>query len=280
MLNVYVCPKRQPRYQPSADQLNLWLREAVIGGLLTAPEHGADASPSPWPSSSVFSPGLGVIQLFNQDAREALLPAELTFESLEVCLPTYATLLPPELDERTQCCPQCGDDVSDDTLNMALNKLEFISLERSAVFCWSCQDEIPMRSIEFDPPSSFAAFWIRLDEVGSSRLNPVLLRDWGHKLGCALEVLAEQRESSLEEIVSARQESEAWIEFERDYAHSSAEPSGLPDDLGRHSYRHSRYQRRQAQASRKRQAADTHGSRSRRSFRRSSSKFRRSDFDD
>ena len=280
MLNVYICPKRQPRYQPSTDRLSLWLRDAVVGGLLIAPERDLDGSRSPWPSSSSFSPGLGVIQLFNQDAREALLPAELTFESLEVCLPTSSALLPPDLIERTQGCPQCGDEVSDEALTIALKKLEFVSLDRSAVFCWSCQDDIPTRSIEFDPPSSFAAFWIRLDEVGSSRLNPVLLRDWEHKLGCALEVISEQRESSFEEIISARQESEAWFEFERDYAHSSAEPSDLLGGFGRSSYRQSRYQRRQVQASRKRQAADTHGSRSRRTSKRSTSKFRRSDLDD
>ena len=254
MLTLYVCPKRQPRYLPSRDQLRSWFASAVVGGLIHAPELEIDLTQPLTSTPMTFAPGLGVIQLFNQDARDALLPAELTFESLELCLTTSPTLLPPEMIERSQFCPQCGDEISDDALSLALAKLEFVSFERSAVFCQSCQDELSIKSLEFDPNSVFANFWIRLDEVGSSRLNPVLLKDWEHKLGCTLTLLIDQKESDLQEIASARQESEVWRNFEQDHPHFG----GVTDDLfgadSRQSHRESRYQRRRQNKKRKRRS--------------------------
>ena len=244
MLTLYVCPKRRPRYQPTVDQLTIWFNSTLGGALLTAPETKVNFTKHHTSTPLSFTPGMGVIQLFNQDAKDALLPVELTFESLELCFTSSPTLLPPEMKERTQCCPQCGDEVSEDALRLALTKLEFVPFERSTIFCQSCQDDISIKRLEFEPPSSFATFWIRLDEVGSSRLNPVLLRDWGQKLGCPLDLLIDQKENDFQEITLARQESDIWRDFDQN--HPSPEINA--DLFGvqpRQSYRESRYQRRQ-----------------------------------
>jgi len=238
MLTLYLCPKRRPQYQPSVEQVHEWLTSAIQGQLLMVSESQLDVPPTS------FTPGLGVAQLFNNDARDALLPAELTFETLELCRASTPALLPPEMTEREQYCPQCGDEVTTEALNVALNKLEFISLERSTIFCLSCQDELTIKTLEFEPLSAFATFWIRLDEVGSSRLNPALWRDWETRLGCSLELLLDQRETDLEEISSARRESEFWRNLESDNDVFAVGEIDALDTYERNSYRRLRHQRR------------------------------------
>lgn len=243
MLNLYLCPARGPRYQPSSDQLSRWLEEAQRGGLIhnSACKDLEIESDSPEVS---LSPGLGVAHLFNRDAREELLPAELTFESLQLCRSTIPTLLPPDVEDQTQRCPQCEDDIGDDLLERELKRLAFMSFDQSVVFCQSCQAEIPISRLTFEPPASFARFWIELREVGSSRLNPTLLRAWELSLGSPLTLLIDHRVSDHDEIISARSSSELWEGLDEGDADAYLY---LPTEVdGRSAYRASRYQRRRA----------------------------------
>ena len=170
MLNIYLCPKRRARYVPSLEQQTRWLDEARVGGLI----HTSDVT-SPQDllgPESVFTPGLGVQHLFNQDAREELLPVELTFESLHLCRAPLPALLPPEAEEQTQRCPQCDDDLSAEDLALEMKRLELISFEQSVIFCQSCQADIPTARLIFDPPPRSLVSGLSCARLGRVALIP------------------------------------------------------------------------------------------------------------
>lgn len=250
MLTLYLCPQSGVHYQPSNAQLEAWLISVTQGGLVGVNDltlHPIEVEPDQEGQSLewTLSPGLGVGQLFNQDARDALLPAELTFESLGVSRVRAPQLLPPELSDRVQHCPQCGDELEEPLLKRALQQQAFTPFDQLTAFCRSCQDEIPLKRLEFEPDSRFAKFWITLTEVGSSRLNPALLRDWETRLGCRLIVLIDQYERDLDEISMNRRASDLWSNFEDEHGEESlAEQLGVAEASGRGEYRRQRYLRR------------------------------------
>lgn len=265
MLTLYLCPKRNVHYLPTEDRVQSWITSIQIGRLVASSIEEEQDTLS-------FAPGLGVIQLFNNEAREALLPAELTFESIQLTRVEGLSLLPPDQPDRTQSCPQCGDDIALEALERALRRRALHAQgqgrgqgqgERVDVFCQSCQDDIPLRRLIFEPESVFARFWITIIEAGSSRLNPALLRDWELKLGCGLTLLVDHRDSDLDEIDATRRRSELWSDFEGEHGDLGlAEELGLSSASGRDEYRRGRYLRRAQSPRRSRSKQRTHRARS------------------
>lgn len=235
MLQVFLCPKNQPHFIPDASRLQAWFSALVHSGMISC-EDQSQALQALTTAQASFTPGIGVIGLFNQEAIDSLLPAELTFESLSICQAPQPELIPLELDDRAAFCPHCEDQFPEREIVATLSQLNFLSLDQCAAFCESCQSEHMLRRVVFEPPSQFARFWLLLDQVGSTRLNPSALREWSALLGCPLQLLVAQNEAS-------------WEEFTQN---DQTEPYFFSESLERAHYRAQRFERKQRGKRRKR----------------------------
>ena len=162
--------------------------------LLERLDHGGGFGPE---LALQMSPGLGVQSLFDQDAREQLLPAELSFEQLRLELAPHPTFLPlGELDMEVSC-RGCGDELPAELFERALDALSILPVEEVSLSCRSCDAPKRFKELSFDREVAFASAWLIIEECGSSRLNPVALKAWGESLGMQLISLVDQREASL-----------------------------------------------------------------------------------
>ena len=249
MLSIYLCPKSQAKYLPSDTQLNQWMRSLHTAQLISSGQ--PEALPSePHPKvTQEFSPGLGVMSLFNRQAHEALLPVELTFETLSFhCAPHPCFLPDLELITSAQC-PQCEDLFTPDLLQQISLQLELSPLEQCSMFCVSCQADIQLKTVIFEPQAAFARFWIHLEQVGSSRLNPSLIREWELSLGCSLLMLIAQRDENLEEISGIDGQLALDSQTSADWL---TDLLSSEQHQGRNHYRSNRYHRRKQTKRRRR----------------------------
>ena len=143
---------------------------------------------------------LGIGALFDQDAHQALLPVELTFDRLTLKSSPYPSFLPlSEEVELTLKCRHCGDDVDPDLFYKAIRSLHFIPLDELEVECLSCDDVLGYKEIESENVVGFARFWIAIENCGSSRLNPLVLKHWSKCLGTPLMMVIEHIDDEIDE---------------------------------------------------------------------------------
>ena len=184
MLTLYLAPKTRPLYIPSDERIRAW-----VSTLLSA-EFAREISPL------TLVPSVGVGQLFNQDAHEALLPAELSFEQLTIERAPSLTFLPLEQVDLEVSCRGCGDPIDLDDFDRALKRLQLV--DTLQLSCESCQRILTYKELTFDTEVAMTRFWISLEGCGSARLNPILLKSWGDQLGCTFKVVIEHREEWLD----------------------------------------------------------------------------------
>lgn len=205
MLTLYLPAKGQPRRRPSVAEVSRWL-EALRGSQLIAPlsmdserrlrvllkslEEGGPFGPE---LALSLSPGLGVSRLFDSDAQEQLLPAELSFEQLRLELAPSPTFLPLDDPSLEVSCLRCGDVVSAERFERALDALTLLPFEEVSVHCQSCDASRGFKELSYDREVAFASAWLTLEECGSARLNPVILKAWGDALGSPLNLIIDQR---------------------------------------------------------------------------------------
>ena len=200
MLNVYLIPKLPSLYQPSPQFFDRWLREICRSNLVSLPTHlnlgivSSEEQLLEGYKDQELTPSIGIGQLFNQDAHDQLLPAELSFESMMICFSKFPNLIPLEEQEYLAICPSCEDQCEAELLQQAITKLDLIPLEQIKVFCYSCQSEYPLKKLVFEPLVGFARFWICFQQCGSTRLNHKLIKAWEHSLGCEFEQINVQRD--------------------------------------------------------------------------------------
>ena len=206
MLSVYLVPKRHHLYQPSAPHLITWLKSVHQSGLLIVPERLVDVSCNEEELVSRLEhqlnqdftlelfPGIAISYLYHQHAHEALVPAELSLESIKVNIASFPTLLPLDEVESEAACPECGDPIPNPEVEKAISKLDLFPLPSIKVFCLSCQDERDLRSLNFTPPMSFSQFWLQLQQSASTRLNSQVIKAWESSLGCLFDQLNDQRD--------------------------------------------------------------------------------------
>lgn len=203
MLTLYLVPHRQPLFQPNASQVEQWslaVQHAKIAQQVNLTKNHATRASESIERLNNFVPDYGMIHLFDQDAQETLLPAELTFESLSIHYAPEVTFLPlSEIELRVEC-RQCGDDFELADFYQNLKRLHFESFKHLKMWCQSCQMDIDRKGWYFEQDVAFAKFWIKIEESASTRLNPILLKAWGDLLGSSLAVVAEQKEESLSEL--------------------------------------------------------------------------------
>jgi hypothetical protein len=198
MLNLYLTPLHHPTYQPSTAQVQT-LKEFLIFQQIIHPE------PIEAEQAFAFSSGLESKQLFNDDAIEALLPAELSFEKLEIVQSEKPLFLPRSREVAFElACKQCHDSIERSAFYKALDQYEkYLSLDilqyPFTIECISCQMNLTAKQIDFNQEVAWSSAWIFIEEIGSTRLNHRLIKEisriWGHELG----VIAEHIEDELDD---------------------------------------------------------------------------------
>ena len=190
MLNIYLVPKKQSNYIPNERHLRRWFTElhsSALAQCLSGPLEQSLAEFDRVSSLTLeFSSDLNTHHLYNQDAHEALMPAELSFESMSLNISTHATLLPLDEIEFEAFCSHCGDSIIEQDFDLAVAKLDIFPLSKIQVSCISCQEDWPLKSLSFEPEMSFAKFWISIQQSASTRLNALVIKAWEKSLGCEL----------------------------------------------------------------------------------------------
>jgi hypothetical protein len=237
MLTLYLVPHQQPLFQPNASQIEQWslaVQHAKIARRLNLTKNDALSASDSIEHLDNFVPDYGMIHLFDQDAQETLLPAELTFESLSIHYAPEVTFLPlSEIELRIEC-RQCGDDFELAHFYQNLKRLHFESFRQLKMWCQSCQMNIDRKGWYFEQDVAFAKFWIQIKESASTRLNPILLKAWGDLLGHSLAVVAEQKEESLSDLWQRQ----GYEDYNDDLM--TATPDMLNDSWGIKPSRHTR----------------------------------------
>lgn len=147
-----------------------------------------------------FIPGPRVSRLYNKDAHEDLLPAELTFDGLRIVSrprPFFLPLDQPVDAYDTPLCNLCEDMIDLDALERSLKEIGYRSVERFAYQCPSCRSELRIDQIDFGQEVAVAAQWIFIEGAGTSRLNPKLIDSLGRAMGTALVIVPEVPEDDL-----------------------------------------------------------------------------------
>jgi hypothetical protein len=194
MLNLYLAPRGSKAPVPNTgavDALFSQLREAGILG-----PHGDEG----------WVPGPGVASLFHADAAESHLPAELTFDALEVGGATRARVLPdlPDVLAAQARCGGCSDLLQPYEVEDALRRLKYLPIERFQVTCPGCRATLSFKEIDFAQPVAVARWWIRIEGAGTGRVNPGLLEKMGRILGLNMTVVPEVPTELVEDWVPAR----------------------------------------------------------------------------
>ena len=239
MLNIYLVPKKQVSYVPSESQIRRWHTELQGSSLAQCLNEGLEDMYKSFEQSSTltleFASDLNTHHLYDEDAHEALLPVELSFESMSLNVALHASLLPLDELEFEASCSYCADPISEQDLDLAIAKLDIFPLSKVQVSCISCQNEWPLKSLQFEPEMNFAKSWICIQQSASTRLNPVVIKAWEKSLGCELLQLDAQFEDN---------EHERWIHDQSPSSYAFQNSSAIGAQ-GRKDYRQSRWQKKQ-----------------------------------
>lgn len=187
MLNLYLAPRSGRALVDLALQnAEQFLRgHGLIGG------EGMDGD---------FIPGPRVARLYNKDAHEDLLPAELTFDGLRIVSrprPFFLPMHQPVDAFDAPLCEICEDMIDLDGLDESLAEIAFRPVDRFAYQCPSCQSTLRIDQIDFGQEVAVAAQWIFIEGAGTSRLNPKLIEALGRAMGTALVIVPEVPEDDL-----------------------------------------------------------------------------------
>ncbi len=195
MLNVYLAPRKRSGAAPEeaavASALAFLEREGLLAARTVDGEH---------------PPGTNVAMWFHHDAHEGLLPAELTFDSLRVDGAPTPRFLP---ERQKACgfdasCTVCGDTLDEKSLDEALVRLGYFSVDRFNCLCPSCRSELTLRQIDFGQSTAVARWWLYIEGAATSRLNGHLIDQLERLLGLPLVVVPEVPEEQIEDWVPAR----------------------------------------------------------------------------
>ncbi len=149
-----------------------------------------------------YPPGPDAARLFDANAHEELLPAELTFEALRVVERPRAVFI-PELQPveffRGATCTRCGDDIDLEPLGRALAEIAFRPVARFTYTCPGCRDALTVADIDFGQPTSVTRHWIYLEAVGTSRLASRVVDAMSKVAGAPLVVIPERPEPEFNE---------------------------------------------------------------------------------
>lgn len=152
--------------------------------------------------SGEFPPGPEVRWLFSQEAHDALLPAELTFDALSIERSPRPRFLPEAVEAFEDAeCTVCGDPLDPDGLADELARLSLFSVERFALTCPSCRTELSLKEIDFGQPTEVSCFWLFIEGAGTTRLAPKVLERLSKLVGTPLVQVPEVIDS----------EGEAWV---------------------------------------------------------------------
>lgn len=200
MLNLYLAPK-SGRVLPALALQNaeqLLRAQGIIGG------EGADGE---------CVPGRNVAHLYNRDAHDDLLPAELTFDSLKIVHRPRSFFLPmgQTVDAFPDpICTVCNDSVDLDALEDSLGEIAFRPVGRFSYDCPSCRTTLKIEQIDFGQNVAVAAQWIFIEGAGTSRLNPRVLDSLTRAMGSTLLVVPEVPEDDVHDWVPAHQRPKRW----------------------------------------------------------------------
>lgn len=185
--------------------LNLYL--AARGGTAVSAEAEArlmaflqgEGLVGPEGTSGEYPPGDEVRWLFNDDAHEALLPAELTFESLVVGRSGRPRFLPESVESFEEAtCTVCEDPLRAADLADELARLTVFPVDRFEFTCPSCRTPLTIKQIDFGQPTVVTQFWLFIEGVGTSRLSTRLLDRLERESGIALVIVPEVVEDHME----------------------------------------------------------------------------------
>ena len=183
MLHLYLSPRGRSGQRPSSErreEVLAWLQQQGLIGRLR--EGGG------------FAPGLAAATLFDRDARRELLPAELSFTALHWRTPGSPSLIPRDPEEDPEVsCGACEDPLPRGSYRRLEEGLALLGEQALTLFCPSCQSERAFQELSFEPPVTLASFWIFLEEIGTSRLDPSWLRQLERRVGCSLEIFIDER---------------------------------------------------------------------------------------
>ena len=191
VLNLYLVPRHSKpvRFTPTLrSRLEQTLREmGIIGRALSTEE---------------FAPGLGVANLFHIDAEQHVLPGELTFESLSLISHERPHFLPrvaePGAFDGAEC-PICDDVVDPQAIDLALDKLNFFSIESVRYSCPSCCVDVPFSDLAFGQVTAVANAWIYIEGLAFGRLKWGIVDHLSKVIGHPLIIVPEVPEQSIEE---------------------------------------------------------------------------------
>jgi hypothetical protein len=185
MLNLYLAPTHHPTYVPSEAQINALIHFLSFEEII-------HLAPIERDQPYAFSSGLQSMNFFNQDAKDALLPAELSFEKLELVCLDKPLFLPRSREQRFEIeCKLCHDPIDTDDFYHALDRYEtYLSLDilkyPFTIECLSCQSQLTTKQLNFQQNVTWASAWIFIEEIGSTRLNSTMLKEisriWGEEL--------------------------------------------------------------------------------------------------
>ncbi len=187
MLNLYLATKGTVSVAPEAEA-------SLLAFLVEAQLVGEQTEDGEW------TPGNEVAWLFNDEAHEALLPAELTFGSLSIERSARPRFLPEvtEVFEEARCTV-CGDPLNLDQLSDELSRLSLFPVERFGLECPSCCTRLGVKAIDFGQPTAVTDFWIYIEGAGTSRLAHRVLERFAKLLGQPLVVVPEVVDEALED---------------------------------------------------------------------------------
>lgn len=147
-------------------------------------------------------PGADAARLFDANAHDELLPAELTFEALRA-VERPRMVFVPELQPverfRTPRCTQCGDDIDLEALEPALAEIAFRSVGRFTYECPACRNPLSINEIDFGQPTSVTRHWLYLEGAATSRLSARVLEAISRAAGAPLVVIPEMPDEEFEE---------------------------------------------------------------------------------
>lgn len=199
MLNLYIAPRSRKARIPEP--------AAVEAALAFLRDLGLISGETPDFGPIEFPPGREVARLFNNDAHGDLLPAELTFDCLNVEQSERAMFLPPNQPAdafHDAVCRTCGDELDLERLGEALDALAFLPTERFEYTCPSCRSVLKLADVDFGQPTAVARFWLFIEGAGTSRLNPAVVERVGRLLGMPVVVVPEVPEERVDDWVPAR----------------------------------------------------------------------------
>jgi hypothetical protein len=194
MLNLYIAPRGTKAPVPGAAAVDALIQQLVEADILGP--RGDDG----------WVPGPGVSSLFHVDATETCLPAELTFDSLDVGASPRPRVLPdlPDVLATQARCGGCGDALDAAEVEDALRRTRYMPFERLEVTCPGCRNVLKFNGIDFGQTVIAARWWLRIEGAGTGRVSPGFVEKVGRALGLRVVVVPEVVAEDVEDWVPAR----------------------------------------------------------------------------